>query len=249
MKAQDLMLDTIAHNLANVNTTGYKNSRANFQDMLYTALAEPGSAIGDAEIPAGIQIGHGTRVVSVSKMFTQGALKSTEGQLDLGLEGDGFFEILLPDGTSAYTRDGSFRINSAGEVVTPDGYRVANFDAIDQGTTEITIASDGSFTTVVDGMPVIKARLTLVRFMNPEGLRAIGRNLFTATDASGDAQTGMNPGENGTATIAQGYLETSNVSVVEELVNMITAQRAYEANTKAIKTTDEMMGQVNNLKR
>lgn len=249
MRAQELFIDTIANNLANVNTNGYKTSRVNFQDMLYSALTSPGAVSGETQIPAGIQIGLGTRVASISKLFAQGSLHSTGADLDLAIEGDGFFEIILPDGTSAYTRDGAFKLNSAGEVVTSDGYKVNGFDTIDENTTEITIAPDGSFTTVVDGTPVQKARITLVRFLNPEGLRCIGRNLYTATDASGDAQTGVNPGENGAGTIAQRYLEMSNVRVADELVNMITAQRAYEASSKAIKASDEMMGEANTLRR
>lgn len=249
MRAQDLMLDNVANNLANVNTVGYKSSRVNFQDLLYTAMATPGATAGDGQIPAGIQIGHGVKVVSISKLFNQGSLKETGAPLDMAIEGDGFFEVTLPDGTAAYTRDGSFKINAGGEIVTSDGYQVTAFDAIDEGTTEITIAPDGSFSTIVNGQPVEKAPITLVRFLNPEGLRSIGRNLFLATEASGDAQVGANPGENGTGTIAQRYLETSNVQVVQELVNMITGQRAYEANSKAIKAADEMLAEANNLRR
>jgi flagellar basal-body rod protein FlgG len=249
MRAQEMSMDTIANNLANVNTTGYKRSRVNFQDMLYSALTMPGAQSGDAQIPTGIQLGHGTRVVSISKYYGQGSLKETGGPLDMAVEGDGFFEITLPDGTLAYTRDGSFRINASGQVVTADGYLVNGFDTIDQNTTEITIAPDGSFTTIVDGAPVQKTRITLTRFLNPEGLRNIGRNLMLPTEASGDAQTGGNPGENGCGTIAHRYLETSNVRVADELVNMITTQRGYEANSKAIKASDEMMGEANTLRR
>ena len=249
MRAQEMSIDTIANNLANVNTTSFKSSRVNFHDMLYSVLTTPGANVGEGKIPTGIQIGHGTRVVSIAKQFSQGSLKETGGDLDLAIEGDGFFEIVMPDGTSAYTRDGSFKMNNAGEVVTSDGFRVNGFDAIDENTTEITIASDGSFTTTVDGSPVQKTRLTLVRFLNPEGLRSIGRNLYMATDASGDAQTGVNPGENGAGSLAQRYVEMSNVKVADELVNMITCQRAYEANSKAIKASDEMLSEANGLRR
>lgn len=249
MKAQDMTMDNIANNLSNVNTTGYKNSRVAFQDMLYSSITIPGATQGDSQMPTGIQMGHGTRVVSVSKLFNQGSLKESGGALDMAIEGDGFFEIVLPDGSSAYTRDGSFRLNAAGEVVTADGYKVNGFDAIDQGTTEITVAPDGSMTAIVNGQPVQKTKITLVRFVNPEGMRYLGRNLYATSPASGDAQTGNNPGENGTGTIAHKFLETSNVKVMEELVNMITAQRAFEANSKAIKAADEMLTEVNGLRR
>ena len=242
-------MDTISNNLANVNTNGHKASRINFQDMLYSVLRTPGATSGDTQIPNGIQIGHGTRVSEISKVFEQGAMKETGRDLDLAIEGDGFFEVTLPDGTLAYTRDGSFRRTAAGQVVTSDGYSVSGIDTIDDGTTDITISGDGSFTTVVNGVSVQKGRLTLTRFSNPEGLRSIGRNLFTPTDASGSAQSGLNPGESGMGTLAQRYSEASSVSVAEELVSMIRAQRAYEANSKAIKASDEMMGEANTLRR
>jgi len=247
MKAQELSLDTIANNLANINTASFKGSRISFQDMLYSALATPGSTTSDGEVPVGIQVGHGTRVSGISKNFSQGSLMQSGGDLDMAIEGDGFFEVTLPDGTSAYTRDGSFKVNGAGEVVTSDGYRVAGVDTIDQGTTEITIAPDGSLSLVVNGSPVSKSRIALVRFMNPAGMRSIGKNLYTETASSGTPQTGLNPGESGVGTIAHRHLEASNVNAAEELVNMITTQRAYEATSKAIKASDEMMGIGNSL--
>jgi len=249
MRAQELALDTVANNLANINTTGYKPSRISFEDMLYSTLLTPGAEHGDSEIPNGIQIGHGTRVSEISKMFRQGSLKETQRDLDFAIEGEGFFEINLPDGTSAYTRDGSFRKTSAGEVVTVDGYSVAGFDNIPEGTTEITVAPDGSFTAIVNGDPTQLAQVTLTRFSNPAGLRSIGRNLFVETDASGTAQTGMAPGEEGIGTVAHKYTETSAVNAAEELVHMILSQRAYEANSKAIKAADEMAGIANTLRR
>ena len=249
MTAQQLSLDTIANNLANVNTASFKASQVRFQDMLYTVLKTPGATSGDAQVPNGIQIGYGTRVAEVAKSFEQGPLKETGRDLDIGNEGEGFFEVILPDGTSAYTRDGSFRTTNAGEVVTVDGYKVAGFDAIDQGTTEITISGDGSFSTVVNGAQVPKTRLTLTLFTNPEGLRSLGRNLYQPTEASGTAQSGNNPGENGAGTLAQRYLEHSNVNPAEEMVNMIVTQRAYEANSKAIKASDEMLEVANGLRR
>jgi len=249
MKAQELSLDTISNNLANINTTAFKSSRINFQDMLYSAMATPGARSGEAEMPVGIQVGHGTRVSGIAKQFLQGSLIQTGADLDIAIEGEGMFEVTMPDGTRAYTRDGSFKVNSTGQVVTSDGYKVVGFDAIDEGTTEITIAPDGSLSTVVNGTPTQKSKISLVRFINPQGLRSIGRNLYQSTLSSGDAQTGLNPGENGVGTLAQRNLEASNVSAAEELVNMITTQRAYEATSKAIKATDEMMGMANALNR
>jgi flagellar basal-body rod protein FlgG len=249
MKAQEMSLDTIANNLANINTTSFKSSKVSFQDMLYSALASPGATNSNGEIPVGIQIGHGVRVSGISKSFRQGSMSETGNPLDLAVEGDGFFEITMPDGTLAYTRDGSFKINKAGEVVTTDGYKVSGIDTIDQGTTEMTIAPDGSFSAIVNGSPVTKTRLTLVRFINPEGLRSLGKNLYKESEASGTPQTGQNPGENGIGTIAQRYLEASNVNAAGELVSMISTQRAYEATSKAIKASDEMMSQANSLSR
>ncbi len=249
MKAAEVSLDNIANNLANVNTTSFKSGRVAFQDMLYTTLVAPGAANGNGEIPAGIQLGHGTKVAEVAKQFSQGALRETGGDLDLAIEGDGFFEVVLPDGSSAYTRDGSFRTDSTGAVVTVEGYKVANFPSITSGTTDITITSDGSVSTLVNGTQVSGQRLSLVRFTNPEGLRGLGRNLYAATDGSGVAQPGLAPSENGMGSVVQRYLEASSVNAAEELVNMILTQRAYEANSKAIKACDEMSTMANNLKR
>ncbi|NCC49902.1 MAG: flagellar basal-body rod protein FlgG [Spartobacteria bacterium] len=250
MNAQELSMDTIANNLANMNTTAFKASQINFQDMLYSVLTSPGAESGDdSEIPTGIQIGNGTRVAEITKEFSQGILKETGRDLDIALEGDGFFEILLPDGTSAYTRDASFHSTSVGEVVTADGYKVQGFDAIDEGTTEITITRDGSMTCIVDGEAIPKADLTLVMFLNPEGLRSIGHNLYLESDSSGAAQKGIAPGENGSGFLAQRYLEGSNVNAAQEMVNMIVTQRAYEATSKAIKACDDMMNTANSLRR
>lgn len=248
MRAQEMSLDTVANNLANVNTTGFKNSRIRFQDMLYATMVIPGAAGADGEI-GGTQVGHGTRVSGASRSFTQGALIETGNALDVAIEGDGFFEVLMPDGGSAYTRDGGFTMNGAGEVITSDGYRLAGFDAIDPGTTEITIARDGSFTALVNGERVEKGQITLTRFLNPEGLHSLGRNLYKATEASGTAETGLKPGDNGVGGLAQRYLERSNVNTATELVNMITTQRAYEATSKAIRASDEMLSTANNIAR
>lgn len=248
MRAQELSLDVISNNLANVNTTGFKHSRARFQDMLYASLVIPGAASANGEV-GGVQVGHGTRVAGTSRSMTQGAMMETGNMTDFAIEGDGFFEILLPDGKSAFTRDGGFSLNGAGEVITSDGYRVAGFDTIDPGTTEVTVARDGSFTAVVNGTSVAKGRITLARFLNPESLRAIGRNLFQETEASGPPETGLPPGENGVGGLAHRYLERSNVNTATELVNMITTQRAYEATSKAIRASDEMLTVANQLSR
>ena len=248
MRAQELSLDVISNNLANVNTAGFKHSRVRFQDMLYASLVVPGAASANGEV-GGVQVGHGTRVAGSSRSQTQGALMETGTLRDFAIEGDGFFEVQLPDGRTAYTRDGAFSLNGAGEVITSDGYRVGGFDAIDPGTTEITVARDGSFTAVVNGEPVGKGRITLTRFLNPEGLRAIGRNLFLETEASGGPEAGLAPGEQGVGGIAHRYLERSNVNTATELVNMITTQRAYEATSKAIRTSDEMLMTANQLAR
>lgn len=248
MRAQEMSLDVIANNLANVNTTGFKNSRIRFQDMLYASLVIPGAASANGEV-GGVQVGHGTRVAGTSRGHEQGAFMETGNMTDFAIEGDGFFEILLPDGKSAFTRDGGFSINAAGEMITTDGYRASGFDTIDPGTTEISVAHDGSFTAIVNGVAVTKGRITLARFLNPEGLRAIGRNLFQETEASGPAETGLNPGENGLGGLAHRYLEKSNVNTATELVNMITTQRAYEATSKAIRASDEMLTVANQLSR
>ena len=248
MRAQELSLDVISNNLANINTNGFKNSRVRFQDIMYASLVIPGAASANGEV-GGVQVGHGTRVASTTRSLAQGALIESGNMLDFAIEGDGFFEIAMPDGSSAYTRDGSFRMNGAGEVITSDGYRVVGFDAIDPGTTEVTVANDGSFTATVNGQTVNKARISLTRFLNPESLRAIGRNLFKETEASGAPETGLAPGENGMGGIAHRYVERSNVNTATELVNMITTQRAYEATSKAIRTSDEMLMTANQLAR
>lgn len=248
MRAQEMSLDVISNNLANVNTTGFKNSRIRFQDLLYASLVIPGAASADGEV-GGVQVGHGTRVAGTTRGHSQGALMETGNMLDFAIEGDGFFEIQMPDGKSAYTRDGGFTMNGSGEVITSDGYRVAGFDTIDPGTTEVTVAHDGSFTAIVNGVSVTKGRITLARFLNPECLRAIGRNLFQETEASGAPETGLNPAENGLGGLAHRYLEKSNVNTATELVNMITTQRAYEATSKAIRASDEMLSVANQLSR
>lgn len=247
MTTQQQLTDVIANNMANVNTTGFKRSSAHFQDMLYQTISTPGAATTEAETPVGIQYGTGAKTVAVSPDFEQGDFKETDSQLDMALEGQGFFKILLPDGTETYTRNGNFHLNSQGQVVTSQGYQVEGFPSIETNASEITIASDGTVSTTVGGTTTTKGRITLTRFTNPEGLKALGYSLYEETEASGTPITG-NPGESGYATIAQNYLETSNVNIVQEMVDLIAAQRAYELNSKAIKTSDNMLQMIANLK-
>ena len=251
MRAQELNVDVIANNLANVNTSGYKKGRADFQDLLYQIIRAPGAPSSvDTMIPTGIQLGAGVRTAAVQKIFTQGAIKNTEAPFDLAIEGDGFFQILLPNGLIAYTRSGDLKIDRDGRIVTSDGFPIDPQVNIPDDTTSVTVGTDGTVSVQVAGQPAPQeiGNIELVKFLNPAGLQAIGRSLFLETDASGAPIPGI-PGEQGIGTIAQGYLETSNVSVVEEMVNMITAQRAYEINSKSVQTSDEMLQIANNVKR
>jgi flagellar basal-body rod protein FlgG len=250
MQAQQLNLDTISHNLANVNTSGFKRSRVDFQDLLYQTLRPAGTRTGNGEVPTGIQIGHGTRPVATQKIFAQGNFQQTENPLDLVIEGDGFFQLARADGTTAYTRAGSFKRDSQGQVVNSDGLVLQPALTIPQDAVNISIGSDGvvSITTAASATPQQLGQIELARFVNPAGLNAIGRNLFIPTQASGSAATGQ-AGQQGFGSIGQGFLESSNVSVVEEMVNMIAAQRAFEVNSKAIKTADEMLALANNVSR
>jgi flagellar basal-body rod protein FlgG len=251
MEAQKLNIDVVANNLANVNTAGFKRSRADFQDLLYQDVKEPGAASAEGlQIPSGIQVGLGVRTVAVQKIFEQGDFASTGNPLDIVIEGDGFFQVPKPDGEMAYTRSGAFKLDSEGRVVTSDGYPLEPALTIPANAKSITIGTDGKVTVTQAGSntPTEVGRLTLARFSNPAGLKAIGRNLFTATDSSGEAITG-NPGIDGMGTIGQGFIEMSNVNVVEEMVNMIVSQRAYEINSKAVQASDEMLQVINNLIR
>lgn len=251
MQAQEVNIDVIANNLANVNTTGYKKSRADFQDLVYQYLVEPGAATSQStENPTGIQVGLGVRPAAVQKVFAQGDLTSTGNQLDLAIEGDGFFQIQLPDGGTAYTRAGSFKIDSGGQIVTPDGYSLDPGLTLPADTLAISIGEDGTVSATQPGTttPSQIGQITAARFANNAGLRAIGRNLYQETESSGTATQGIFS-ENGVGRIQQGFLESSNVSVVEQVVSMITAQRAYEASSKGISAADEMTSQALNLKR
>ena len=251
MQAQTSNIDVISNNLANVNTVGFKRSRADFQDLLYETMRPPGTTTpGDGQVPTGIQVGHGTRTVSTQKIFIQGGFQHTENELDMAIEGEGFFQIIQANGDIAYTRSGNFKIDGEGRMVSPDGFLMEPEITIPTDALAVSIATDGTISVLQPGQtaPTDVGSLELARFVNPAGLQSIGRNLYTETAASGDPTTGT-PGTDGFGTIAQGYLEMSNVSVVDEMVNMITAQRAYEINSKAIQAADDMLQVANNLKR
>ncbi|MCP4644415.1 MAG: flagellar basal-body rod protein FlgG [bacterium] len=252
MIGQQLNVDTIANNLANVNTTGFKKSKVNFQDLLYETLQPAGTetAAGNT-IPEGIQVGHGVRPASIAKVFTQGNLIQTGNPLDLVIEGDGFFQVTLPDGTTAYTRDGSFRIDQNGNIVNVDGYPLTPGITVPSDYIQITVGSDGVVSALQQGSetPTNLGTIQLVRFVNPAGLDArMGRNLLLETTASGAPVSG-DPGLSGIGTLEQGFLENSNVQTVEEILNLIIAQRAYEANSKVIQSSDEMLQTANNVRR
>ncbi len=251
MEAQKLNIDVIANNLANVNTVGFKKSRADFQELFYQDIKTPGATSAEgSEVPSGIQMGLGVRPVAVQKIFLQGDFANTGNSLDLVIEGDGFFQIMMPDGTIGYTRSGAFKLDSEGRIVNSDGYPLEPSITIPTDTLNITVGSDGKITVLQAGSstPSEIGQIELARFINPGGLKSIGRNLFTPTASSGDPLLGT-PGTEGFGTINQGFVELSNVNIVEEMVNMIISQRAYEVNSKAIQTSDEMLQIINNLKR
>ena len=249
MEAQQLNLNTIANNLANVNTPGFKRSKIEFQDLLYQNPRASGSDSGGGNlVPTGVEVGNGSRVAATSKVFTQGQLTNTGEKLDIAIEGDGFYEIQRPDGTRAYTRDGSFKLNAQGQVVTVDGLPVlSGFQPIPAGATSVSVAQDGSV-TVQSPNGTQTFNITLTRFANPSGLRSLGGNLYEETAASGTPEVGK-PGDQGFGNTVQGYVENSNVNIVEEMVNLIVAQRAYEINSKSVQTSDEMLQNVANMKR
>jgi len=251
MYAQQLNVDNIANNLANVNTVGYKRSRVDFQDLLYQTLRLAGapSAAG-TQIPTGIEIGYGVRPVATQKIFSQGDFQQTENPLDLVIEGEGFFQISLPDGTVAYTRAGAFKTDGDGRIVTSDGFPLEPAITIPAEATDIIIGTDGTVSVKLPGSPTPQTvgQIELAKFLNPAGLQPIGRNLYLETEASGSPILGT-PGQDGFGTIAQGFLEMSNVRVVEEMVNLIVGQRAYEVNSKAVQTADEMLQIANNMRR
>ncbi len=252
MKAQQLNIDTIANNLANVNTAGFKKSSAEFQDLLYEAVVPTGSTRGSGlASPARVEVGHGVKLVATDKMFSQGQMRQTANPLDLMIEGDGFFQIKLPDGSLAYTRDGSFKLDGERNIVTAAGYYLEPAIQIPLDATEISVARDGTVSVMLsgDGATVQDlGRLEIAKFPNPAGLRSRGGNLFLESPASGTAVLGV-PGQEGIGEVAAGFLEMANVETVEELVSMITAQRAYELNSRSISVADDMLQTINQLRR
>ncbi|MEW6006638.1 MAG: flagellar basal-body rod protein FlgG [bacterium] len=252
MNAQQFHLDVIANNLANVHTIGYKRDRAEFEDLLYATLRLPGTPVtGGGKIPSGIQVGHGVKVAGTQKIQTPGSLEETKNPLDVAIEGPGFFQVLLPNGDTGYTRDGVFSKDAEGRIVNANGYILQPEITIPEDATEISIMEDGSVFAIMGGdikTPEEIGKIELVRFINPAGLSAMGKNILKQTGASGEPLTGT-PGEGGFGRLAQGFIEMSNVNVVEEMVNMIVAQRAYEFSSKAIQTADAMLGVVTTLKR
>jgi flagellar basal-body rod protein FlgG len=243
LDAQQTQMDVIANNLANVSTSGFKRSRAVFEDLLYQNIRQPGAQSSQqTQLPSGLQLGTGVRPVATERIFSQGNLQQTGNDKDVAIQGAGFFQVLLPDGTTAYTRDGSFQVDSQGQLVTASGFPVQPAITIPADAQGITIARDGTVSVTTAGAAAATqvGSLQLATFINPAGLMAKGENLFVETGASGNASTNA-PGANGAGILSQGYVETSNVNVVEELVNMIQTQRAYEINSKAITTSDQML--------
>lgn len=249
MNGQQTQLDVISNNLANVNTGGFKRSRTQFEDLMYQSMRSVGAETVDGGmVPTGAQVGLGTRVTATQKIFTQGDLTETGNDLDVAIEGDGFFQI-ISDGNSYYTRDGSFKRNADGYIVNANGDRLQPEFAIPQETTSINIDSKGMLVALdQDQQTLGSVQLTLQSFVNPAGLKSLGGNLYVETDASG-APTEYNPGSSGVGTLAQRFLETSNVNVTEEMVNLIVTQRAYEVNSRAITTADQFLEIANGLKR
>ncbi len=251
MVAQQLNLDVVANNIANVNTSGFKKNKADFQDLMYQIIEEPGTAANQTGTsPAGIQVGLGVRPASVGKIHSQGDFESTNNPLDMAIEGDGFFQVTLPTGETMYTRNGAFKLDATGNLVNSDGYPMAPAITIPQDAVSITVTADGFVNVKQPGQTQTSqiGQIQIARFANPAGLKARGRNLLEQTDSSG-APTLANPGLNGVGTLAQGFLESSNVSVVEEIVQMVSGQRAYEANSKVIQTADQLLSTAINVKR
>jgi flagellar basal-body rod protein FlgG len=243
MEALQYDMDTISNNLANVNTTGFRRNVARFQDLVYQEMHAPGTPVGASVVPVGQDVGLGVKVGSSEKIFSQGNLEQTGNPLDLAVEGDGFFQVTMPDGTIAYTRDGSFKEDANGALVTADGYFLQPQITVPQNAQAIQVGTDGTVTALVPGstQPQQLGQIQVARFVNPAGLSPVGgHNLYTQTGASG-APVVAQPGTNGAGSLQSGYLENSNVQVVQEIVNMIVAQRAFEANSKAISTADQML--------
>jgi len=251
MQSQQLNIDVIANNLANVNTTGFKKSRPDFQDLMYQNLKTVGTpSTSSTQVPTGIQIGLGSKAAAVTKVFTAGNITQTGNELDMAIEGDGFFQITMPDGATAYSRDGAFKKDSQGRIVNSDGYPLSPEMVIPNNATKVSIGNDGTVSVLQAGQntPTTVGTIQLATFSNPAGLSSMGHNLYQPTESSGTATTGT-AGQNGIGSISQGFIEMSNVSIMEEMVNMIISQRAYETNSKAVQAADEMLQQTNNLKR
>lgn len=252
MTAQQMNVDNIANNLANANTTGFKSRRAQFHDLLYQNVVQPGAAAGSQTVvPSGLQLGLGTRPSSNEVIFVQGNFQLTNNPLDVVIQGKGFFQVRRPTGELAYTRSGAFQVDRDGNLVTSDGDAIEPQITVPQQAQSVTVASDGTVSYQLPGQTAsqIAGQIQLANFTNPAGLNSIGNSLFTPTDASGEPTVGNPGGQEGMGTLLQGYLEQSNVNVVEEFINMIVSQRAYEANSKVVKAADEMYSQVNNLRQ
>ncbi len=249
LDAQQTQLDVISNNLANVSTNGFKRSRAVFEDLLYQTLRQPGAQSSQqTQVPTGLQIGTGARPVATARIFTQGNIQKTDNALDLAVQGSGFFQILLPDGTTGYTRDGSFQKDNQGQIVTSDGYPLQPNITIPADATSVSVGTDGTVTVTQSGSAASTqiGSIQLANFINPAGLLSMGQNLFLETAASG-TPTPNTPGTNGSGIVNQGYVETSNVNVAEELVTMIQTQRAYELNSKVVSTSDAMLARLTQL--
>jgi len=249
MEAQQTQLDVISHNLANVSTTGYKRAQAVFEDLMYQNLRQVGSNTSDqSQLPTGLHLGLGVRTVATSRSFAQGTIQQTSNNLDVAIQGNGFFQVTMPDGSTSYTRNGSFQVDNQGRMVTASGFPVANGVTVPANAKNIAIATDGTVTASIPGTtaPQQIGNIILASFINSAGLEPLGQNLFSESPASGQPNTGT-PGTNGIGTVTQGFLETSNVNVVQELITMIQTQRAYEMNSKAIQTSDQMLQKLGQL--
>lgn len=251
MYAQQMNVETISNNIANMSTTGYKRQRPEFQDLLYQNLKRPGASSSDTNtvLPSGLQLGSGVRLDAISRIHSQGSMDITDNQLDLAINGDGFFQIQMPDGQIAYTRDGTFGVNGDGLIVTKEGYQLNPGLTVPQDATKITVNANGEVWVKIDGQTDEQnlGQINTARFINPAGMEAIGKNLLLQTAASGTPNEGI-PSENGFGSLEQGALELSNVNIVNEMTKMISAQRAYEMNSKVIKTSDDMLGTISNLR-
>jgi flagellar basal-body rod protein FlgG len=250
MNAQETNIDNISNNLANANTVGFKARRAQFQDLMYQSILQPGTNSGQSTtVPVGLQLGLGTRAASNEIIFSEGAFSQTENPLDMVIQGNGFFQIQMPNGTTAYTRAGSFSMDKTGNIVTGQGYPLVPQITIPITAQQITIAGDGTVSYTLPNQAAAQqaGQIQLANFQNPAGLNGIGNNLFTPTDASGEPQVGVPGGADGLGSLMQGYLEQSNVSIVNEFISLIQAQRGYESNSKVVQAADQMYQQVNNL--